>query len=193
LALFSRCSGELCSPCVPNQPKLALFSRAAVAAVSSPPELKQRLALFFRHFWIKYFILNHIVALFPLKITPFRAISWAWRRQLAYPASQQSRRVTPFDSPFRTPDWQKPTAIRTLPWLPPLPARLSRLPRITLSHFGETNGTDGTDGTNYFLRKPKALGHVNVTGLARFSRPSIKCGLFHMRRTYEPKGRGFYS
>ena len=73
LALFSRCSGELCSPCVPNQPKLALFSRAAVAAVSSPPELKQRLALFFRHFWIKYFILNHIVALFPLKIAPFYA------------------------------------------------------------------------------------------------------------------------
>jgi hypothetical protein len=33
--------------------RLALFSRAAVAAVSSPPEIKEQLALFSIHFWIK--------------------------------------------------------------------------------------------------------------------------------------------
>ena len=35
--------------------------------------MNQKLALFFGHFWIKWLILNHLVALFPLKITLFYA------------------------------------------------------------------------------------------------------------------------
>jgi len=33
--------------------RLALFSRAAVVAVSSPPQIDQELALFSCHFWVK--------------------------------------------------------------------------------------------------------------------------------------------
>ena len=55
LGLFS-CSGGLCPP------------RAVI-----PPWLNPRLALFFRHVFIKLLILSKIVALFLLNFAPFRA------------------------------------------------------------------------------------------------------------------------
>ena len=62
-----------------NQPPyLALFSAVAVSlrfaqTQASPPPCRGRrkLALFFGHFWIKWLILNHLVALFPLEIALF--------------------------------------------------------------------------------------------------------------------------
>jgi len=70
----------------PGKPaaKLALFSRRTGIACCAPWEMNQKLALFFGHFWIKWLILNHIVALFPLKFALFSRFSRA-RRQSSLP------------------------------------------------------------------------------------------------------------
>src|SRR5207249_11162831 len=62
------------------------------------------LALFFRHVWVKWLILNHILALFPLKIALFtpslaRGTDSGSSNRLAWAGEPIS------DSSFRTPNW----------------------------------------------------------------------------------------
>src|SRR5207244_12823148 len=68
-----------------NQPPNWLCFPAAGALLAPPwGEINQKLALFFGHFWIKWLILNHIVALFPLEFALFSRFSRA-RRQSSLP------------------------------------------------------------------------------------------------------------
>ena len=68
--------------------RLAMFLTATRGPLSGEGltaalPVRRKLALFFGHFWIKWLILNHLLALFPLKIAPFYAFLVLGGRRLA--------------------------------------------------------------------------------------------------------------